>query len=145
MTEAPTTPLIVVGVDGSPEAGVALEFAVEEALLRQAPLRVIYAYPVVGALTGSTGDELYPHLEAEAQAVLEQAAAAGPPTDGIDIEWSGMPGNPAEVLIEASKEATLIVVGSRGLGGFMGLIMGSVSSQCVHHSHCPVLVVRKEH
>ena len=145
MTEAPTTPLIVVGVDGSPEAGVALEFAVEEARLRQGLLRVIYAYPVVGALTGSTGDELYPHLEAEAQEVLQKASAAGPSTDGIDVEWSGVPGNPAEVLIEASEKATLVVVGSRGLGGFMGLILGSVSSQCVHHSHCPVLVVRKEH
>ena len=45
----------------------------------------------------------------------------------------------------SSRQATLLVVGSRGLGGFMGLVMGSVSSQCVHHSHCPVLVVREEH
>ncbi|MGO8877732.1 MAG: universal stress protein [Acidimicrobiales bacterium] len=145
MTEAPTTPLIVVGVDGSPEAGIALEFAVEEARLRHARLHVIYAYPVVGALTGSTGGELYPHLEADAKKVLEEASAAGPSTEGVEAEWLGVPGNPSEVLVEASHGASILVVGSRGLGGFMGLVMGSVSSQCVHHSHCPVLVVRKEH
>ena len=49
------------------------------------------------------------------------------------------------IAAQASRGATLLVVGSRGLGGFRGLIMGSVSSQCVHHSHCPVLVVRQEH
>jgi nucleotide-binding universal stress UspA family protein len=56
-----------------------------------------------------------------------------------------VPGNPSEVLIEASREATMLVVGSRGGGGFKGLLMGSVSTQCVHYSHCPVLVVREEH
>jgi nucleotide-binding universal stress UspA family protein len=145
MTDAPTSPLILVGVDGSPEAATALEYAVEEARLRGAQLRVIHAYAVLSALTGSTGEELYAHLEADAKELLERIAAAGPSVEGVAVEYLGVPGNPAEVLIEASREATLLVVGSRGLGGFMGLVMGSVSSQCVHHSHCPVLVVREEH
>jgi nucleotide-binding universal stress UspA family protein len=145
MSDADTAPLVVAGVDGSPEAMVALEFAIEEARLRRAKLRVIYAYAVVSTLTGSTGEELYPQLEASARSVLEHVAESAPSTEGVDVSWVAEPGNPAEVLIEASKEATLLVVGSRGIGGFRGLVVGSVSTQCVHHANCPVLVVRKEH
>jgi nucleotide-binding universal stress UspA family protein len=145
MTDAPVTPLIVVGVDGSPEAAIALEFAIEEARLRQAHLQVLHAYAVVAALTGSTGEELYAHVEAEAKTVLERAAASAPPTGNLEVEWLGVPGNPAAVLVDASRKATMVVVGSRGRGGFFGLVLGSVSSQCVQHSHCPVLVVRQDH
>ena len=146
MTDAPTSPLVVVGVDGSPAAAVALEIALEEARLRHARLHVTYAYAALGApLTGSTGHDYYEQTEHEAHEVLERAAAAAPPTDDLEVEWLGVPGNPAQVLLEASRSATVLVVGSRGRGGFLGLMMGSVSTQCVHHSHCPVLVVRKEH
>jgi nucleotide-binding universal stress UspA family protein len=141
-----TVARIVVGVDGSPEAATALAYAIEEAQLRSAILHVTYAYPAMASqLTGSTADDYYAQVEADARELLEQASAAAPSTDGIEVEWLGVPGNPAEVLIEASLEATLLVVGSRGRGGFIGLVMGSVSNQCVHHSHCPVLVVREEH
>ena len=146
MTEAPRQPLIVVGVDGSPEAASALEVAIEEARLRRAVLHVTYAYPSMGRpLTGSTGKEYHVQTEHDAREVLEAAAAAAPSTSGLEVEWLGVPGNPSEVLIQASRGASLLVVGSRGLGGFMGLMIGSVSNQCVHHAHCPVLVVRKEH
>ncbi len=148
MTDAPTpptSPLVVVGVDGSPGAKAALEVAAEEARLRGSRLHVTYAYPVVEALTGSTGEELYAHLEAEAKELLQRVASTGPATEGLDVEWIAVPGSPASVLIDASKAATLLVVGTRGLGGFMGLVMGSVSTQCVHHAHCPVLVVREGH
>ena len=146
MTDPSASPLIVVGVDGSPEAAAALEVAIEEARLRNAHLHVTYAYPTMGApITGSTAKGYYAETEHEAEGVLRKMAEDAPPTGGLEVEWVGVPGNPAEVLIEASNDATLLVVGSRGLGGFMGLLMGSVSSQCVHHAHCPVLVVRKEH
>jgi nucleotide-binding universal stress UspA family protein len=145
MTDAPAPPLIVVGVDGSPEAALALELAIEEARLRRARLHVIYAYAALASpLTGSTGHDYYAQTEHDARELLERAAIAAPPTEGLDVEWLGVPGNPAEILTEASRDAALLVVGSRGLGGFMGLLMGSVSNQCVHHAHCPVLVVRKE-
>ena len=140
------TPRIVVGIDGSPAAANALEFAIEEAALRHAELHVTYAYTVMASpVTGSTGHDYYEQVETGARAFLENAKAAAPPTDGLSVEWLGVPGNPAEVLIEASKNATILVVGSRGVGGFLGLLMGSVSTQCVHHSHCPVLVVREVH
>jgi nucleotide-binding universal stress UspA family protein len=145
MTDAPQ-PRIVVGVDGSPEAATALEFAIEETRLRKGALHVTYAYAAMASpLTGSTSEDYYAHVEHEAKELLQRASGAAPPTDDLQVEWLGVPGNPAEVLIEASRHATLLVVGSRGLGGFLGLVMGSVSSQCVHHSHCPVLVVREEH
>ena len=146
MTEAPAPPLIVVGVDGSPPARAALEYALEEARLRKAHLQITYAYPVMSlGVTGSTGKDYYDQVESDARVLMEGLVAAGPTTEGVDVEWLAVPGNPSEVLIEASKEAVLLVVGSRGVGGFMGLIMGSVSTQCVHYSHCPVLVVREGH
>jgi nucleotide-binding universal stress UspA family protein len=139
-------PRIVVGVDGSPLSTNALEFAIEEAQLRRGELHVTYAYPVMErGVTGSTGKDYYDQVEAEAKEFLEGVMAKAPSTDGVTVEWLAVPGNPAEVLIEASGHATLLVVGSRGVGGFLGLMMGSVSTQCVHHSHCPVLVVRESH
>jgi nucleotide-binding universal stress UspA family protein len=145
MTDA-SKPRIVVGVDGSALADSALEFAIEEARLRGASLQVTYAYPALGsALTGSTGRDYYEQVENDARELLQGLVAKAPSTEGVEVEWVAVPGNPSEVLIEASKEAVLLVVGSRGVGGFMGLVMGSVSTQCVHYSHCPVLVVREDH
>jgi nucleotide-binding universal stress UspA family protein len=123
---------IIVGVDGSPLAMKALAYAVEEAQLRHGHLQVIYAYPATDTA-------------AESRTFLDGIKATSPPTDGIEIEWLAAAGNAAEVLIEASRDAALLVIGPRGVGGFMGLMIGSVATQCVHHSHCPVLVVREEH
>ncbi len=146
MSPASSTSLIVVGVDGSPLSQTALGFAVDEARLRHASLHVTYAYPVLAsALTGSTGNDYYEQVETEAKKYLQGVIDAAPSVEGVDVTWLAVPGNPSEVLIEASREATLLVIGSRGVGGFMGLLMGSVSTQCVHYSHCPVLVVREEH
>jgi nucleotide-binding universal stress UspA family protein len=141
-----TNPLIVVGVDGSAPATNALEYAIEEAQLRKAALHVVYAYTVMASrVTGTTGKDYYDQVEAEAKEFLQGIVTAAPPVGDLKVEWLAAPGNPAEVLIGASEGATLLVVGSRGVGGFRGLLMGSVSTQCVHHSHCPVLVVREGH
>jgi nucleotide-binding universal stress UspA family protein len=141
-----TAPRIVVGVDGSPLAYSALEFAIEEARQRKASLQVTYAYAVMASgVTGSTGHDYYEQVENEAREFMEGLKANAPSTDGVDVDWLAIPGNPSEVLIEASEKAVLLVVGSRGVGGFMGLVLGSVSTQCVQHSHCPVLVVREDH
>src|ERR1019366_4910065 len=146
MTDTPSPARVVVGVDASALAPNALEFAIEEARLRNAELHVTYAYPVMASpVTGSTGKDYYEQVEVEAKGFLEKIKDGAPTTVGLEVEWLGVPGNPSEVLIEASRDATLLVVGSRGVGGFRGLLMGSVSSQCVHYSHCPVLVVREGH
>jgi nucleotide-binding universal stress UspA family protein len=139
-------PRIVVGVDGSTLSTIALEFAIEETQLRQGHLHVTYAYAAMERpVTGSTGHDYYEQVEAEARTFMEGLMSSAPSTEGLEVEWLAVPGNPAEVLIEASDGAALLVVGSRGVGGFKGLMMGSVSTQCVHHSHCPVLVVREGH
>jgi nucleotide-binding universal stress UspA family protein len=143
---AETAPRIVVGVDGSPLARSALEFAIEEAQLRKASLHVTYAYTVMASgVTGSTGHDYYEQVESDARQFMQDLKSSSPSTEGLEVVWLAVPGNPSEVLIEASKEAVLLVVGSRGVGGFLGLVMGSVSTQCVQHSHCPVLVVREDH
>jgi nucleotide-binding universal stress UspA family protein len=61
---------------------------------------------------------------------------------GLEVERVVLEGPPALMLVEAAEEADLLVVGSRGYGGFTGLLLGSVSQQCAHHAHCPVVIVR---
>ena len=74
--------------------------------------------------------------------MLEQAIASAPPMDDLDVERTLAPGNPSEKLVEESHGASLLVLCSRGLGSFRGMLLGSVSWHCVHQAHCPVVVVR---
>jgi nucleotide-binding universal stress UspA family protein len=147
-------PAVVVGVDGSAGAKVALRWALAEARLRNSPLRVVHALPF-----GYIGDraEAYPYwggwieshtspgfdlneLHRAAKDLLQRAIAADE-TEGIEIERQVIQGPAAEVLVQAASPDDLLVVGSRGHGGFTGLLLGSVSQQCVHHARCPVVVV----
>lgn len=138
-------PVIVVGVDGSPESGTALEWAIDEARQRQARLNVVHAFPALVSFFGSTAHEYYPQVEKEAREQFDAILAAAPPMDGLDVTHTLVPGNPAEVLVGESRGATMIVVGSKGRGGFRGMLLGSVSTHCAQLAHCPVLVVREEH
>jgi nucleotide-binding universal stress UspA family protein len=135
---------IVVGIDGSPTAQAALSAAIEEARLRGLGLRIIYAFPALVSFFGTTAHEYYPQVEAEAHKMFDQAIASAPAMDGLDVERTLEPGNPAEILVEASRGASMLVVGARGRGSFLGTVMGSVSWHAVHQAHCPVLVVRGE-
>jgi nucleotide-binding universal stress UspA family protein len=145
---------IVVGVDGSAGATQALEWAVSEAGLRKASLHVVHAWRaplvdaipdawVIGAPTiGPTDEEVYEHLAAAARKLLDEAldqARALEPELEIVGELAEMRAAPA--LLSAAADAELLVVGSRGRGGFKGLLLGSVSAQCVHHAPCPVVIV----
>lgn len=135
---------IVVGVDGSEHAARALQFALEEARLRQASLEVVHAwqptigsypYGIVGAFDPA---ELEVAAKEELESILRSIDGAGSP---VPLHATLRCGTPASVLLEVSKGAALVVVGSRGRGGFGGLLLGSVSQQVVHHATCPVVVV----
>ena len=149
-------PAVVVGVDGSAGAREALLWALGEARLRQWPVRAVHAW-MFGYIGGSV--EGYPYwggslgsytslgvdlkdLHRAAEDLLERALAeVGNETDGVEIEPQVVQGPAAEVLVNAATPEDLLVVGSRGHGGFADLLLGSVSQQCVHHAACPVVVV----
>jgi len=142
---------IVVGVDGSAESLQALGWAIAEARLRHTDLRAVYVWQYPFAPSG--GDPFLAgasYLPAEIDAgELRDAAAARlagvverVETDGVELRQEVIEGHPAETLLDVAKDADLLVVGSRGHGGFAGLLLGSVSQACVHHARCPVVVIR---
>ena len=142
-------PFIVVGVDGSNESRSALRWAVAEAQRRQAAVHVVHAWWALPELELSTRissdadwDAL---LEVEAPRCVEEFVnhALGADRAKIEITVDAVQGvAPAAALMAASREADLLVVGSRGFGGFKSLLLGSVSQQCASHARCPVVVVR---
>jgi nucleotide-binding universal stress UspA family protein len=140
---------VVVGVDGSKGADAALEFAAQEAALRTASLRIVSAWqiPIVtygGGFAPPLNDEAFDSFRVRAQTVADEALArAKELAPSLASEAVAVEGQPAQVLLEQAAHATLIVVGSRGLGGFKSLLLGSVSQQVVHYAPCPVVVVRQ--
>ena len=141
--------VIVVGVDHSDGAKAALRFALEEARLRQATLRVVHAwqfgYIRTAGFEGSlpaVGGELDEFRRGATAALDETLRDVGAETDGVAIERRVDQGSAAAVLVEESRGADLLVVGSRGHGGFAQLLLGSVSQQCAQHAFCPVVIVR---
>jgi nucleotide-binding universal stress UspA family protein len=142
MSTTPAQQPIIVGVDGSSQAAVALAWAIDEARAHGAALTVIHGFAVPRTEVDTVDHSRYPDLAEAAQKELDAVMAAAPSTEGIQVTPAIEAGQPAHVLVQASREASLLVVGTRGRGGFEGLVLGSVSSQCVHHAHCPVVVVR---
>jgi nucleotide-binding universal stress UspA family protein len=137
--------LIVVGVDGSEPSKAALSWAREEALLRGCAVRVVYAWFAQPLLV--TGAPLvaqdWESLRRSADDFLREFVAAEiGEHEGVDVDGVAVHGSPADTLVKHAKGAQLLVVGSRGHGGFAGLLLGSVSQQCVHHAPCPVVIVR---
>ncbi len=139
--------LIVVGVDGSQCSVAALRWAAEEGTLRGAPVEVILTWHLP-AVAGMTPMMVPPDfdLQAESQATLDGIIRdqVGDPADRppqSPITSRVVNASPAVALLEAAHEASVLVVGSRGHGGFAGLLIGSVSQHCVAHAPCPVVVV----
>ncbi|CAA9350959.1 MAG: Universal stress protein family [uncultured Nocardioidaceae bacterium] len=138
---------IVVGVDGSESSRVALRWAYEEAAHHGASLTVLAAWhtPTLPmSPPGAALEEGYETLpKRSALAMLDELVAdLEERTPAVDVRTSIEEGSPAEVLIERSKECDLLAVGSRGHGGFAGMLLGSVSHHLVAHAHCAVVVVR---
>jgi len=140
---------IIVGVDGSGHSQRALALAMREAAIRHVPLTVLTVHEAIRGYYSSMvtypddpdrTEELRATVQAEADKVL--AALDGPHPDSVTVK--AVHGYPVEELIDAGKDADMIVLGSRGAGGFTRLMMGSVASQVVLHAHCPVLIVPPE-
>jgi nucleotide-binding universal stress UspA family protein len=142
-------PGIIVGVDGSGHSQRALEWAMKEAVIRHVPLTVLTVHEAIAGWYGgvaSYADDPARTLEAReaAQAETDKVLAGldGPHPDTVTV--TAVHGFPVAELISAGQDADMIVLGSRGAGGFARLVMGSVSSQVVQHAHCPVLIIPPE-
>jgi nucleotide-binding universal stress UspA family protein len=138
---------IVVGVDGSPSSKAALLWALRQAELTGASVDAVIAwhppvvvggtFPPLGILDGiDFGDIAAKSLT---EAIRQTADVARP----VKISSTVTEGNAAQVLLEAAEGADLLVVGSRGHGGFTGALLGSVSQHCAHHAPCPLVIVRE--
>jgi len=135
---------IVVGVDASDHARRALDWAAAEASLRSATLVVVHAWhvPVTAYPTFTMplidSDALQHVAEDTLRSVTEAFAAR---ESGVVLEQRVVEGPAAQALLHEAEDAAMLVVGSRGHGGFAGLLLGSVSQQVVHHARCPVVIV----
>lgn len=133
---------IVVGVDGSEDATAALEWALDEGQLRGAEIDVVHAYYLLPDLSELAALTEEPGMIVQADDLLlktvDPVLATRP---GIHVTTRAVHGPAVRTLLDAAAGADLLVVGSRGRGGFTGLLLGSVSQQCVHHAPCPVVVV----
>lgn len=138
---------VVVGVDGSDSSQLALKWAAREAVIREARLSVVHAWSTPYAVAPGgfgIGTLPVPDVHDESQAMLRslvEQTLTGAEDRPKDIELLAVDDRPARALLERSAEAGLLVVGSRGHGGFAELMLGSVSHQCLHHSKCAVVVV----
>ena len=140
-------PGIVVGIDGSANARYALEWAVKEAAIKHQPLTVLTVNEVAASFWSHhpvpvPADEvLLETARKEATDLTEKAVAELGESRPASVTVKAVNGFPVEELISASQDADMIVLGSRGVGGFSRLMMGSVTSQVAQHAHCPVLIV----
>jgi nucleotide-binding universal stress UspA family protein len=141
---------VVVGVDGSAGSLAALRFAFDEARRRATGLRVVTAFelPDVWSITyglsvSATEQEVRDSVLQHTRRVVTEALGDQLTADGApDVDVAVQGGGAARVLVSAAAGSPLLVVGSRGLGGFRRMLLGSVSLQCVQHAPCPVTVVR---
>ena len=135
---------IVVGVDGSAHSMNALDWALDEAALRNTSVTVLAVAPAAASIWGITG-QLDPSPEAQEKvrkAAEEFAKEAASRHGHQQATVKTVSGVPSDELIKASENADLLVVGARGAGGFARLTIGSVGSQVTRHAHCPVVIVR---
>ncbi|HTZ26559.1 MAG TPA: universal stress protein [Streptosporangiaceae bacterium] len=140
---------IVVGVDGSPCSARALRWAVRQARLTGGSVEAVFAweYPTsyggygwvpYGFAEGTDFEEVAGRI------LADSIGQATEPDDGVSVRPTVVRGNPTQVLLDAAQGADLLVVGSRGRGGFTAALLGSVAQHCVYHAGCPVVVIRDQ-
>jgi nucleotide-binding universal stress UspA family protein len=147
-TAAPETGPVVVGVDGSPNSEQAIAAAFEEASLRGVPLVAVHAWSDITYedTRGTARIRTQPETleEGEERLLGQRLAGWQEKYPDVEIGRNLVRDRPRHILLEESETAQLIVVGSRGRGGFTGMLLGSTSQALVQHAGCPVLVVRPE-
>ena len=136
---------IVVGVDGSKGSVEALRRAIEEARLHDARVKVVNAWHIPAIIYESgwapVPIDLDTYAKSAEQVLDKSLAEAGAAESGVEVTTVVRKGQAADVICDEAKGADLLVVGSRGFGGFRGLLLGSVSQQCAHFAPCPILIV----
>ena len=134
---------IVVGVDGSPSSMTALRWAILQAELTGCAVEAVTAWRLQSRYGFAAVTDRATDFEGDARKILAEALNEVSSVEpDVIIRSSVVEGHPAEVLVRAAREADILVVGSRGHGGFTEAVLGSVSQYCVHHAPCPVLVIR---
>jgi nucleotide-binding universal stress UspA family protein len=142
-------PGIIVGVDGSGHSQRALKWAMNEAAVRHLPLSILTVHQAIvgyagGVVTSPQDLELTEQIQAAVKADADKVLAElnGPHPESVTVK--AVHGFPVEELVNASRDADMIVLGSRGAGGFTRLMLGSTAGQVVQHAHCPVTIVPPE-
>ncbi|MFC3890875.1 universal stress protein [Lentzea rhizosphaerae] len=135
---------IVVGVDGSAAGAAALRWAAEEARQHGCPIDAVSVWHMdygVMMSPGAAASGLDPaSIEAANRSVLDAATAD---VDDVDVRRILIEGDVKKLLVEMSRDARMLVVGNRGHGAAVELLLGSVSAYCVHHASCPVVVIKE--
>lgn len=144
----PKQDIIVCAVDGSEASKTATKWAANTAVKRGIPLRLVSSYSMPQFLYAEgmvPPQELYEDLEAETLEKIEEAKKVAIDfVPEVDVSHQIEEGSPIDMLLDLSEQCTMIVMGSRGLGGLSGMVMGSVSAAVVSHASCPVVVVRED-
>ncbi|GAA2864718.1 universal stress protein [Pseudonocardia halophobica] len=135
---------IVVGVDGSPSSLEALRWAVRQSELTGAPVRAVITWSIPVHYAPMAVSQAWSDWPERARQTLEDAVRAALPPEQVQaVTTEVAEGNASALLLEAAKDAELVVVGSRGHGGFVGLLLGSTAQHVTTHARCPVLVVHE--
>lgn len=140
-------PGIIVGMDNSAHATKALDWAMREAGMRQATLTVISVIPAMASpwtgnpLSVPDADEAVQHAKQAVEEAVAKSASNTTGTQPSSVTVKVFTGFPAQSLVDAARDAELVVVGSRGSGGFTTALLGSVSNQVAHHAACPIVIV----
>jgi nucleotide-binding universal stress UspA family protein len=145
--ENPVSPRIVAGIDGSESSASALRWAIRQAALTGAAVDAVIAwhYPDLASSGMAVGavEPTYGFFRENAEKIAADAVSSTvDPASDVPVSARVAQGHAAQVLLDASAGASLLVVGSRGHGGFTEALLGSVSQHCVQHALCPVVVVR---
>ncbi len=142
VADGANTERVVAGVDGSETSARALRWALDDARARDGVVAAVHAWHVPFSMSLTAGARDQSAFEQAAGRLLDQVVdATASAYRDVPIERVLVGGSPADALLGAARDAALVVVGGRGVGGFRGLLLGSVSQQLAHHAPCPVVIV----